>query len=375
MNGPRVSFPALDGIRALCFVSIFLFHGFYTVRPALRAEPLLGFVKNDLLGNGRLGVNVFFVLSGFLITFLLLEEQAVRRRIDVPRFWLRRILRIWPLYYACVAFGFLVFPLLKTMTGQVPAESAELPFYMLFASNFDIILHGQPDASTLTVLWSIAVEEQFYLFWPVLLVLVPQRGLPWLFAAVIVAGWVFRATHLDIDSHEIHTLSCIGDMAMGAFGALLVRSEQGLRWVRARSRGQVVLLYATFLLVFLLRDELLLTTVPARVFERSLVAVLAMGIIVHQTFGARRSLDLGRWSVLNYLGRISYGLYCLHTIGILATIQILGRAGLDERLWQVMLLQPLVALAITVGMAALSHRYLERPFLKLKDRFAYIHRN
>ena len=66
---------------------------------------------------------------------------------------------------------------------------------------------------------------------------------------------------------------------------------------------------------------------------------------------------------------------CLHTIGILATIQLLGRAGLDERLWQVMLLQPLMALAITVAMAAFSHRYLERPFLKLKDRFAYIHRN
>ncbi|MBL0034655.1 MAG: acyltransferase [Flavobacteriales bacterium] len=345
---------------------IFFFHGFYTERPELRDDPLRKFVKVDLFGNGNLGVNVFFVLSGFLITFLLLEEKAIRGRIDVPRFWLRRILRIWPLYYACVLFGFGLFPLFKSAMGQVAHEGAQLPYYLFFASNFDLLLNGLPDASSLAVLWSIAVEEQFYLFWPILLALLPERSYPWLFAFVILMSLVFRWSEPDVDRNEVHTLSCIGDMAMGALGALLVRSERGLLWIRTRTRPQVLLLYFAFGLVFLLRHELVDANGPLRVIERSLVAALAMGIIIHQTHGVKRRSDLGRWPVLNYLGRISYGLYCLHMIGILVAIQILARSGLDTRLWHVMLLQPVLALTLTVILAALSHRFLERPFLKLK---------
>lgn len=361
-------------MRALCFLVIFFFHGFHTERPELRSAPIRQFIKVDLFGNGILGVNVFFVLSGFLITFLLMEERVLRGRIDVPRFWLRRILRIWPLYYACVLFGFVLFPMFKSAMGQVAQEGAQLSYYLFFTSNFDLLLHGLPDASSLAVLWSIAVEEQFYLFWPVLITLVGQRSYPWLFAFIIVMSLFFRWSNPDVDSNEVHTLSCIGDMAMGAFGALLVRSEKGVRWIRARTRTQVLLLYSTFGLMFLFRQKLVDADGLLRVIERSLIAVLAMGIIVHQTHGVKRFSDLGRWPVLNYLGRISYGLYCLHMIGILVAIQILARTGSDTQLWQVMLLQPALAFLLTVMMAALSHRFLERPFLKLKDRFAFIHR-
>ena len=97
---PRVSFPSLDSLRTLCFVSVFFYHGVFTTDPALQADPVWHAIKYGFFANGNLGVNVFFVLSGFLITYLLIVERVHIGKVDVPRFWTRRALRIWPLYYA-----------------------------------------------------------------------------------------------------------------------------------------------------------------------------------------------------------------------------------------------------------------------------------
>src|SRR5690606_19427107 len=112
-----------------------------------------------LFGNGNLGVNFFFVLSGFLITYLLLIEMQLRGRINIGSFYIRRALRIWPLFYFCVAFGFIAFPFFKSMLGEIPNESANVVSYLFFLNNFDFI-KNPPDSSVLSVLWSVAIEEQ-----------------------------------------------------------------------------------------------------------------------------------------------------------------------------------------------------------------------
>jgi peptidoglycan/LPS O-acetylase OafA/YrhL len=91
----RVYFENLDGLRFLCFLSVFFFHSFHTDFDSIRATDTYHFIKRDIFGNGNLGVNFFFVLSGFLITYLLIEEKNLNGQIDIKRFWLRRILRIW----------------------------------------------------------------------------------------------------------------------------------------------------------------------------------------------------------------------------------------------------------------------------------------
>ncbi|MBK9047983.1 MAG: acyltransferase [Bacteroidetes bacterium] len=109
----KVYFENLDGLRFLCFLSVFFFHSFHTEYDFIKDNPVCTFIKKDLFGNGNLGVNFFFVLSGFLITFLLIEEKKLNRQIDLRNFWIRRILRIWPLFYFCVFFGFVMFPMIK----------------------------------------------------------------------------------------------------------------------------------------------------------------------------------------------------------------------------------------------------------------------
>src|SRR5215210_6286731 len=106
----KIFFENLDGLRFFCFLSVFLFHSFHTENPDISSSPVYRLFKHSLFGNGNLGVNFFFVLSGFLITYLLIEEKKLTGKIHIGNFWIRRILRIWPLYFACVLIGFVFFP-------------------------------------------------------------------------------------------------------------------------------------------------------------------------------------------------------------------------------------------------------------------------
>lgn len=373
MGKKRLYFENLDGLRFLCFLSVFLYHSFHTELEWMKATPIHHFIKRDIFGNGNLGVNFFFVLSGFLITYLLIEEKRLNQRISLPRFWLRRVLRIWPLFYFCVAFGFLVFPALKQLFGGVADETATPWYYLLFLNNFDVIRHGMPDSSVLGVLWSVAVEEQFYLLWPIILGFtpIPRMWLP--FLGVIAASLVFRATHDDPVLHEQHTLSCIGDMTVGALGAWLVQVSAGFKQ-RMVSMGRLHIagIYALFVLAFLFRDEVLFSNATARVFERLFIAVLILFIILEQTYAHRSFFKMSRFKRITRLGVITYGLYCLHFIGILITLTLTRKLGWNQALWQVMVLETALSLAITIVLAKLSYRYFESPFLRLKERFSII---
>ncbi|GIV43810.1 MAG: hypothetical protein KatS3mg035_0933 [Bacteroidia bacterium] len=105
----KIYFENLDGLRFLCFLSVFFFHSFHTDFDYIKTNYIYHFIKRDLFGNGNLGVNFFFVLSGFLITYLLIEEKKLNGKINILKFWIRRILRIWPLFYLCVIIGFFHF--------------------------------------------------------------------------------------------------------------------------------------------------------------------------------------------------------------------------------------------------------------------------
>ena len=102
----KIYFENLDGLRFFCFFSVFLYHSFHTENEIIKSSPIYKFVTEEIFKNGNLGVNFFFVLSGFLITYLLIAEKKLNGQIDLKKFWIRRILRIWPLFYFCVGFGF-----------------------------------------------------------------------------------------------------------------------------------------------------------------------------------------------------------------------------------------------------------------------------
>lgn len=371
----KIYFENLDALRFICFLSVFFFHSFHTDFDYIKQSAVYQFITHRLFANGNLGVNFFFVLSGFLITYLLIAEKKLNGQINLKNFWIRRILRIWPLFFACVIFGFYIFPILKTAFGGTPEETASIGYYLTFTNNFDFIQKGLPDASVLGVLWSVAIEEQFYLVWPVILFLLPIKRYWIAFATVIGISLVFRALYNNYTMHEYHTLSCIGDMAMGALGAWAISVKDAFKNVIVRmNRPVILLLYGSIVVIFLFRQELLMFHPISNVFERIIIAMFMLMIILEQNYSENSFFKLSRSRKMSWLGTISYGLYCLHFIGILIAINITKLLGINNNLWSVVLVETSLALIFTIIISTMSYRFFETPFLKLKTRFSFITR-
>ncbi|MBK6446550.1 MAG: acyltransferase [Bacteroidetes bacterium] len=369
----RIYFENLDGLRFLCFLSVFFFHSFYTDSSELKTSSVYHFVKVGIFGNGNIGVNFFFVLSGFLITFLLLEEKKLRGQIKLKNFWLRRILRIWPLFYSCVFFGFVIFPKLKLLLGQIPNETATPFFYLTFLNNFDFLIKGIPDSSILGVLWSVAIEEQFYLVWPIIIFIFPIHKLWIPFSIIVLVNLIFRAYYDTFLIHEHHTISCIGDMTIGAIGAWLINiSENFKKQIETLSKSKIAAIYFIFITLFFFRQELLFSHYGIRIFERMIFAFIILLIILEQTFSHNSFFKMSNFKTISKLGGITYGLYCLHFVGILITISITKKLALNTHLWQVFLLDTSIALLLTIIISKISYTYFESPFLKLKDKYSII---
>ncbi len=363
-------FKNLDGLRFLSFLSVFFYHRFYTTSNEIKTSKIYHFVKIDLFGNGNLGVNFFFVLSGFLITFLLIEEKNNYGQIDIKKFWVRRVLRIWPLFYFMVFFGFIIFPWIKNFFGLVSTETASPLYYVTFLNNFDFINKGLPDASSLGVLWSIAIEEQFYLFWPLIIFIFPVKKLWIPFLIITISSLVFRAMNDSSLTHEVHTMSCIGDMTTGALGAWLIGySIKFKNYIERLKRFQILLIYVLFGFIYLFRDNFLFLNYGVRIFERMFIAIVIIHIILEQSFSINSLFKISNFKRISDFGKITYGLYCLHFIGILITITITNYFNMNKNLFEIIFLTTPLALLFSILISKVSYIYYETPFLKLKEKY------
>jgi peptidoglycan/LPS O-acetylase OafA/YrhL len=360
----------LDGWRFLCFLSVFFFHNFHTTFNNIKTNSTYIFVKKDIFGNGNIGVNFFFVLSGFLITTLIIQEIKTTSKLDIIAFWKRRILRIWPLFYFCVIFGFILFPLIKQAFGQVSNETASWPMYLSFLNNFDLIKNGLPDSSILGVLWSVAVEEQFYFIWPILLAITPIRFYWIIFLVIVSLSISFRFLNNEEILLEHHTLSCIGDMAIGGFGGWIIMfSKRFLLKIENLNRYIIYFIYLSFIFIFFFRYDFFMINITFRPFERIIVALIILFIILEQNYSRNSFFKMSQFKMISSLGKMTYGMYCLHFVGILISLKITEKLGLNKNLWQVLILETSVALLFTIIIAKFSYTYFEQPFLKFKNRY------
>ncbi len=372
MKRKKIYFENLNGLRFLCFLSVFFFHSFYHDDSSFDGNETLTFIERNIFGNGNLGVNFFFVLSGFLITYLLIEERKLIGKIDIKNFWLRRILRIWPLYFVCVAIGFVGFPILKQLLGQTSNETASLFSFLTFTSNFDIFKSGLPDASILGVLWSIGVEEQFYLIWPIILSLFPVKRYWIPFSLILISSLLYRHFNDSYLAHEYHTLSCIGDMTIGAFAAWgIIQFTSFKKYVIDLNKISIVLIYISFIVIYAYRHELLMQSHIVRIFERIIIAVVIVFIILEQNYSNNSFVKMSRFKNISKLGEITYGLYSLHFIGILIAIKITNRIFEQEQLWHIVIIDTVLAFVFSLIIAKISYAFFEKPFLKLKEKFSY----
>jgi peptidoglycan/LPS O-acetylase OafA/YrhL len=361
-----VYFPALDGLRFVLCAMVVIGHSF--LDPALAPQtqdPL----HRLLHGLGGTGVELFFSLSGFLITTLLLEERARFGRVDLFAFYIRRTLRIWPVYFAAI---FLCFGLLLIFPGSFgsPADprafSVGLPALLLFVSNW---IHV-PLPSPLLVLWSVGVEEQFYLLFPLTFVF-SRRAHP-VFRAVgiglaiaILSRWAMSKSGYSIHAT---TPAVADELLLGALLAQLARSHP--ERVRAFFRHLELPAIFAVLAVNQWGPSLIgeawgwiLYPLLSGAASTLLVGALAFGS------GSFAQLQAGRrW---RNLGQLTYAGYVFHMYAVvLATSVVLHRFHLVG--WMAFLARALLAVPLTMLLAFLVRISFEQRILKLKARFTRV---
>jgi peptidoglycan/LPS O-acetylase OafA/YrhL len=342
----RAHIPALDGLRAIAvFLVIFYHFGFSWV-------------------PGGRGVTAFFVLSGFLITWLLVNEDEKTNSVSLSGFYVRRVLRIFPAFY-CYWALLIALLLFKHQVIPWPHGLSSL-FYL---SNYYIALNGDPQ-NGFSHTWSLAIEEQFYLLWP-LAFWFWRRNLPRLtvhLVGIVGAVWLYRALLvflLKVDQAYIYAAfeTRLDHLMVGCLLAVLLK--RGV--LRSFWKAVCSSVYLPLLTVALLAGSIFLgelsfdryRDVVGFAVEPVLFAVLVVQLI---RFCSAQPWKWIEWPVLRYLGRISYSLYLYQQITLYPVRRVLAA--------QPVFLQLAVAIILTVIVASASYYLIEQPFLRLKKVWA-----
>lgn len=362
-------FPILDLLRLVASLFVVLAHSTVFFNTAAGGVFFGSFMRNA----GYYGVIFFYTLSGFLITYLLLLERRTTGGIAVGRFYVRRALRIWPLYYLIVLLSFFVLPWVLPMPGAGPAGSwrSALVLYILFLPNMAGLRCYIP---TCFHTYTIGYEEQFYLIWPLVL-RKAGKGLAFLLVSLFVLPFLFEVVHLFIIAHDLPlpgkvtrsiragltfiSYSNVPAFIAGAGGALFyVEGKVVFRTVAARRVAGFGLAGALLSLMYF--GE------PGRLGYVNLISALFILLIVTWI---RWNPSLGRPGKAMVMGgKISYGIYIYHPAMLIFTAAVIPRVpGVSPIVAYVLYL--MVTLLLLIPLAYLSHRYFERFFLRMRERF------
>lgn len=369
-----VFFENLDALRGIAFGMVFLYH-FFGYMPYTSS----GYFEKNFIAHvimeGHLGVNLFFVLSGFLITYLLLVEKEENSKINIKFFYVRRILRIWPLYFLVILISFFIYPIVTHQFSFSVVKDHWL-YYLFFINNFDRILTGFNGLGNdnLGVLWSIAIEEQFYLFWPLILFIANKKYYLPLFFLIIIASLTYRFFYINDETRlYLHTFSVMSDLAIG--GALayfcLYKTKIFYAIVNCK-RSFIILIYILFGLAIIFLQKWSLLNALTHMSERLILSFFFAFIIAEQCFAKNSFFKLGKLKILSWMGTISYGLYCLHLYGI-AIIQKLNVAMGCVEIPKILFYVELIScLGISILLAYLSYTFFEKKILRFKTKFVTV---
>jgi peptidoglycan/LPS O-acetylase OafA/YrhL len=368
--------PTLDGLRGIAILLVLLSH--HTLYSEMSTTTLLDRAYQRATLAGWIGVDLFFVLSGFLITGILLDLKGSSRFFRT--FYARRVLRIFPLYYAFLAIFYTALPQLLLPNDQVLRLLADQKWFWLYLQNLQMARDGWPMPKYLTHFWSLAVEEQFYLIWPLIILKVSRRGLIAVCLASMVGSLALRIV-LALSKQPLAAYMWMparaDALAVGALLAVFGRGPVGLshirRWAPHLAWGSGLLL--ALIIVWKRRlhyDEFVVKTAGHTLLAVLFGTLLTIAVTSRSSSFARR---LFAAPLLVFFGRYSYGIYVLHH-PLLVWISWHGlRADylppiLGSHLPGALLFGVVGATA-SVALALVSWYVLEQPFLRLKRWFAY----
>lgn len=369
----RVYFPYLDVVRFIAAFMIIIYHGYEAWRGWFGEIGFLsGGTYTDLTAGGKLvhqtlknfeiGVDVFFLLSGFLITYILIKEKEKFGKINIFNFIVRRTLRIWPLYFLLIAVA-------PFIVSWVNADTPNYLVNALFVNNFHAIQTTKwtyPFAH----FWSICIEEHFYLVWPFIIAFIPNKHLMKVFISLIIFSIGFRMYSVMTADHPwytlyLHTFSRMDVLVIGAIGAYFYAKKP---FQINLSRYYRILLWIVLIAVFCLEPVVNWNSVFLGGFKKFFYIAVISLLLLDYNFNEKFRHVLKPNSIFHYFGKISYGIYMYGNILLLIIMKKIMMKWDISNLYLYMLFVTVLSLLIP----AISYEIFERPILKLKRKFARI---
>lgn len=368
-------FKGLNALRFFAAYLVVLHHA-----EQIRLKNKLFHLKDlSLFNNGGLAVSFFFVLSGYLITYLLLREQRNFKGISIRKFYGRRVLRIWPLYFLLVAIGVFFIPFLIGLVGyayEMPYAPKDVLVYFVFFSPFMVnILFGH---HLLEPLWSIGVEEVFYLLWAPLFKFLKNQILP-IILSVIALKYILvvaaDAGQFPSTLARVINMLQFESMAVGGLGAYLIFNRKKKIESSILFSKPVQLVVILFIGARLFCDKFLtenssffLSVYHSGFWSNLLLSGSFAWLIIHISLNEKSLIGLNN-RVLNFLGEISYGIYMYHMLVIFGIILILkNKLALMSDSSATILFYFLVTIG-TILVSFVSKKLFEDYFLRLKAKF------
>ncbi len=380
----KIYFPGLNALRFFAAYFVLLHHG-----ETIRAKfGLPNFEAYSFFRNGMIAVSFFFVLSGFLITYLLLDEIKRTHDVSIKKFYVRRILRIWPLYYLLVFIGLALIPLfLKLIHYEYTMPYDTTSAGILFTFFLSFVVNSLYGSHLLEPLWSIGVEEYFYLIWAPLFKFFKNHALKIILSVLILKTFILLFYQFyEVDNFvfklikDILTTLKFELMAIGGLGAYAVfkNKERVIQGWYFKPIAQILFLSLLFIRLFChdycIENQIVIyqfifgTPILGAYTE----GVLFLWLILNVSLNPKALFKLTH-PILEKLGEISYGIYMYQMLVIFATVLIFKKimvamtpsfipSGVSFVFFYVL------ASVGVIGIAALSKRYFEDWFLKLKDK-------
>lgn len=382
----RQHMPVLDGLRGLSIIFV-VWHNMLNTSN-WHAASWVDRVLHTVGNIGWLGVQLFFVLSGFLITGILLEKRGTAH--VFRDFYARRALRIFPLYYLTLAVLLIVFPVLGIHAGggsepvAVAHNSASIHtfWYWLYLSNWSIPIVGGPGALSHT--WSLSVEEQFYLFWPFAVIFLERRRLSVLCVALIVTAPLARCLMLqkgfDFAEWRAYEFTCArwDGLAFGALFAIMLRDHRATLRLPLIIRPLLWLCGAYFVVVLIATHGYSAVETPGTVLNQSVAALFFAGVIyvllAAGDVSRLRSAHIVGSKALRACGKYSYAIYIFHypvIVYIGTGFQQLLIKGWSLPINIAVVATGLFVFAASFLLAVCSWNLLEQPCLRLKRYFSH----
>lgn len=342
----KVYFKNLYGLRFIASLVVMLYHYY-----------------GDSVIHGHYGVTLFFVLSGFLITFLLLEEKKEFTQINILKFYMRRALRIWPLYFLIliISVGIYIY------SNENLDKITNIPYYLFFLPNLAFALNLTINKYS-SILWSVGSEEQFYLFWPLAVNFFKKKNFLRL-NLVLIGFFTFGPNIIDFFNHNFYSDSKIiikvskilnrtgfNSIATGSVFAYVYKYKPNHVNFIFQKKTQIINLILIIILLLFNTKTFLFKGLDDQIYALLFgILILNLGINNQSIFNLENK-------ILNYLGKISFGIYMYHLLLIDFSFIIASKITINTHVLFIL------TMALTISVSSLSYHFFEKPFLNFKNK-------